>query len=219
MHAEAPFISMPPSNAAWSLMHSRRELAIAFTLSAALHLFAWLATPYFIQAWREPAIARFDAVLVPIVDSPAVSAPAPKVNTKRISRTAKTVAPKPAPAPRSNAHFAAPENALAVDRSPEAGDENTAGARTASDEKIAMTAGSNPNSPDPPPIAEATPPPLAAEQKEPDPPSPELPSRISIAYKMTSSISDGVADYAWTRDGDRFEIDSSMQATGFRSEA
>jgi hypothetical protein len=32
---------------------------------------------------------------------------------------------------------------------------------------------------------------------------------------MTSSISDGVADYTWTRDGDQFAIDSSMQATGF----
>ncbi|MBL8522658.1 MAG: DUF3108 domain-containing protein [Betaproteobacteria bacterium] len=32
---------------------------------------------------------------------------------------------------------------------------------------------------------------------------------------MTSSVSDGVADYTWKREGNQYEIDSTMQATGF----
>lgn len=217
MHTNAPCITMPPSNAAWSLMHSRRVLAFAFTLSAALHLFAWLATPYFIQAWREPAAARFDAVLVPIVDPRPISRPALKPSPSRGTRATKTVAPKPAPIPRSDTPFTAPENALAVDRSPETSDENAAIAPSASDPKAAIAADSSAVISASPATADATATtmPVALAQKDPEPPSPDLPSRISIAYKMTSSISDGVADYKWTRDGDRFEIDSSMQATGF----
>ncbi|MBL0121331.1 MAG: DUF3108 domain-containing protein [Betaproteobacteria bacterium] len=217
MHTNAPSIAMPPSNAAWPLMHSRRVLAFAFLLSTALHFFAWLATPYFIQAWREPAAARFDAVLVPIVDSQPISAPVLKASASRGRRATKAVAPKPAPIPRSDTPFAAPENAIAIDRPTETSDENGSIAASASDQKLATAADSNTIAAATPAIVEAitTTIPVALAQKDPEPSPLELPSRISIAYKMTSSISDGVADYKWTRDGDRFEIDSSMQATGF----
>ena len=211
MYVDAPIISMPPSNAAWSLLRGRRVLVFAFTLSVALHLFVLHAMPYFIQAWREPVAARFDAVLIPIVDPPTASILVPKFNSKRTRRNAKSMAPKP------DTRFAAPENAIAVDRTSETGDEGAGIGVDETEVKTPLPAENTPNAPAPPSIAEAILPtiPVSVEKKEPDPPPPELPSRISIAYKMTSSISDGVADYTWTRDGDRFEIDSTMQATGF----
>ena len=217
MQLSAPFTSMPPSNAAWSLLRSRRVLVFAFMLSVALHLCVWLATPYFIQPWHEPAAARFDAMIVPIVASPAPSNPAPKISSTRPRSAAKARAPRQAPTPKSEARFAAPENAIAVERAPETGDEDTTITAPAPDEKTPIATAGNASGSAPASNVEALPPTnsVAAEADEPDPPPPELPSRISIAYKMTSSISNGVADYAWTRDGDRFEIDSSMQATGF----
>jgi hypothetical protein len=68
------------------------------------------------------------------------------------------------------------------------------------------------------PLPPATDPPPAAEREaaraEAVPP-PDLPSRISISFKATSNISDGVADYTWKRNGSRYEVDSSLQASGF----
>ena len=216
MHVDAPLTSMPPSRAAWSLLHGRRVVVFAFTLSAALHLCAWLATPYFIPARHEPVDARFDAMLVPILESP-IPSPTAKINSKRTWRAAKSRVLTPPSAPNAETRFAAPENAIAVDRTPETRNENAMIATAATDEKTTKTGENSAAAPAPVSINEANLPtiPVAVEQKEPDPPPPELPSRISIAYRMTSSISDGVADYKWTRDGDRFEIDSTMQATGF----
>jgi hypothetical protein len=208
---------MPPSNAAWSFLHDRRVLVLAFALSVALHLFAWLATPYLVRTWREPAAARFDAVLVPIIVSRA-TAPSASINSlKRTRRIAKSTPPRPASAPTAEAHFAAPENAIAVDRAPETGNENAGMAEAMTDEKAAIAEEVIPGGSAPKSAAEASlrPAPLAAESKAPDPQPPQLPARISIAYNMTSSISDGVADYTWNRNHDRFEIDSTMQATGF----
>ena len=217
MQIDSPIATMPPPNAASSLQHARRVLAYAFTLSVALHVFAWLATPYFIQAWREPAETRFDAMLVPSAESPTTAIPAPGINAKHSLRTAKSIAPRPAPVPRTEARFAPPENALAVDPTPETGDENAGIATAMTDEKTPAATGNDPDTSTPSPLAEAPPAtmPVAIEQDRPEPLPPELPSRISISYRMTSSISDGVADYTWTRDGDQYEIDSTMQATGF----
>ena len=211
--------TMPPAEAAWSLLHDRRVLVIAFALSAALHLSVWLATPYFIHAWREPAAARYDAVLIPAVESPTLPTPAPRADSKQTLKGARATAARPARAPKSLAGFIAPENALAVDwpvEPAETGDGSTEAVTATGREQTPATAESNTNLPVSELLAEAPPPVIsdAPEQVMPDPP-PQLPARISIAYTMTSSISDGLADYSWTREGDRFEIDSSMRATGF----
>lgn len=215
MHVDTP-ISMPPSKPAWFLLYRRRVLVFAFTISVVLHLFAWLATPHFTQAWQEPAYARYDAVLVPMVKSPTAPVAIANIRSKPARRATRSITPKPAPELRAETSFTAPENAIAIDRAPDTGNENSRQAAL-TDEKTAILAESKENAASLPAIAEATQStgPTTIDKKQPDSSPPELPSRISIAYKMTSSISDGVADYTWTRDGDRFEIDSTMQATGF----
>ena len=42
-----------------------------------------------------------------------------------------------------------------------------------------------------------------------------FPSSINIDYKMTSSVANGVANLVWKRTGVDYEIDTSIQATGF----
>ncbi len=44
---------------------------------------------------------------------------------------------------------------------------------------------------------------------------PNFPGSINIDYKMTSSVANGVANLAWKRRGSEYEIDTSIQATGF----
>ena len=216
MHVDPP-ISMPPSNAAWFLLYRRRVLVFAFMISVLLHLFAWLATPYFTQAWHEPASARYDAVLVPAVESPIAPVATANIRSKRAPRATKSITPTPAPEPRAETSFTALENAVAIDRAPDIGNEDSRNAAALMDEKTTISAENKESAASTPAIAEATQStgPTTIDKKQPESSPPELPSRISIAYKMTSSISDGVADYTWTRDGDRFEIDSTMQATGF----
>ena len=211
MHQIEPLASMLPLKAAWVLLRYRFELIVALTLSVALHLFVWFATPHFTQAWREPPTARYDAVLTPIIEaSPVVR----RVARPRLTRSSRV--PR-APPPKLDTPFIAPENAIAVDRAPQSGEGNPVIAVDAPDQHSPIAEERRIDTPVTPSTTESSSPilPAAAEQREHDPPLPVLPSRIAITYKMTSSISDGVADYVWTRDGDHFEIDSSMQATGF----
>jgi hypothetical protein len=42
-----------------------------------------------------------------------------------------------------------------------------------------------------------------------------LPAELTIHYALTSSFADGEASYSWKRDGDRYEITGTAQATGF----
>lgn len=42
-----------------------------------------------------------------------------------------------------------------------------------------------------------------------------LPDEVSIAYALTSAFADGVAEYSWKRDGDRYEITGFAEAAGF----
>ncbi len=219
MNASAPIAPMPPSKAAWSFSYSRRALALALTLSLALHIFAWFATPYFVMAWQQPHTARFDAVLIPVAESPAVSSPESTVAQKRVTRQAAIPKAKSVRMPKAEKTFIAPENAIAVSSAGEASDEIAGNAVSTSDNSPSSAPQATTSAPEAPPTTGPALPEasalIATKEAEPEPAPPVLPSRISIAYKMTSSISDGVADYTWTRDGDRFEIDSSMQATGF----
>jgi hypothetical protein len=84
--------------------------------------------------------------------------------------------------------------------------------------------------PDEPPRSETPPPP---EPAAPQPevvalarpsaaPAPEplfradaLPAKLRITYALTSPLVEGEAEYTWKRDGDRYEISGSAEASGF----
>ena len=195
---------MPPTMAAWSFLHARKHLILAFAISLALHVTAYWLSPQFVSAWRDRSSAGFDAVLLPTNVAFATLAPMPTVKPatakpapiRRVPRA--HVAPPPMFAPESTTTESAPvaESAIApTDLSPDA--THIADAIAAPPvEPVAKT-----EEKVTPPIAETAP--------------PEMPSRIAIAYRATSSVADGVADYTWKRTGNKYEVDSSLQASGF----
>ncbi len=180
-----------------------RVPVLAISLSIAIHVALYWLMPQLASGWRELPELVYSAILVP---EPA-AATAPKAATPAPPKRSRPVA-KPAPP------AAVPSDAVskpASDAIPEegaAGDGSGAGPTAAVPDANAISA----------PVEG----PAAAPVTAPDPEQPalpsspvELPSRISLSFKATSSISDGVADYSWKREGNRYETESSLQATGF----
>jgi hypothetical protein len=90
------------------------------------------------------------------------------------------------------------------------------------------TEGGEPQAVDPPATVQESPPPVQpdpvvlAKSADPQnsPASPALraealPEEILIRYTLTSAIADGVSEYTWKRDGDRYQISGSAWAEGF----
>ena len=210
-----------PLTAMVSHLRDKKVLAFTLVLSLAAHMMLWLAMPHFTYSSRLPSESSFDAVLTPFAEPPPTAASVATTALPREKRTARaTPDRKPAPkkdAPGSIASLLPPpperprrlytEDLVPLGIPDSAvsdsviATENSASASTP--QSVTEPAQSAPKD-----NVEPT-----AQRSDPQPH--ELPSRISIAYKMSSNLSDGVADYTWKRDGDRFEIDSSMQATGF----
>lgn len=190
--------------------HSRDRIAfwIAVATSAAVHLGAVFTSPHFVSSGPDVAVARYDAWLLPPGREllAAAAAPRPTAPKPRAVRTtpprATTAAPPAAPSDQP------PEAAATAAEPPSAG------------EAIAPVSANPVTTKDPEPVAAMPPVPVEAPLTAPAADvvaaaAPELPERISISYKATSSISDGVADYSWKRTGKKYEVDSSLQASGF----
>jgi Protein of unknown function (DUF3108) len=209
----------------------RTPLAITLAASFIAHTVAYVATPHWIAAWETPKPPKFDAVIVAtpepkeVTVDPAVFAPAPKpmATRPRPVRVAKATVP----VVKSEATFAAPENAIAVassETAPRANAADGASAAPADAPNLKADDTTTPaatNSVAEPPIvlAAATPTaapamPTAEQQLDKLIERPTFPSRLTIAYKMTSNVADGVADFSWKRNGGQYEIDSTIQPTG-----
>lgn len=208
-------------------LQKHRLLLAALGVSLVVHVLATIGTPIWFDGWRQAETVRFDAVLTPlataelreaVVSVKSLSTPArpPRIMPKRASRP---------PTPKSDANFAAPENAIAVAPT-STGDTGAAVTNDAdSGSKVADANAETPTTAAPSPIiADASPveseKPASAELPIPiaipaaTPPA-ELPSRVSIAYKATTSIADGVAHYTWKRDADKYSFESTIAASGF----
>lgn len=167
-------------------------------MTVALHLLAYWLAPSLVAVWKDPSALAFALVIAePRTErKPANPPPAPR-------RTAARLPPALTEAP------VAPSISI--------GDQELAGLG----DDAAMRAAINTA------LIESTvslPPLQAADGGTPDGAIPadaaaeprfELPSRVSIAYQARSSITDGVAHYSWKRTGNKYETESTVQATGF----
>lgn len=199
-------------------------LYLALLVSAIAHALTYWATPHFISAWNAPTPARFDAVLVADTPAPPVINPldAAPVAIKPTSVTPQRKAVRTATASRVKTP------ARATPETPDI----VAVAPLSAEEAIVATTTSEVEPQEPPKPSDMPPEPaksapipeplvVAAAQTtsrvEPKPELTELqfPTSISIDYKMTSSVANGVANLAWKRTGSGYEIDTSIQATGF----
>ena len=203
-------------------------LLAMLAMSLLLHALATVGTPVWLRAKPERTAAQFDAVLspTPVADS---AEHLPKLQPLPL-RPASKIAPRGSPRKtatlKSEATFAAPENAIAVERSAPIleGDPtnavietDAAAAKGSEQAKSGLAdAGVAPQSPSD--IVEK-PPPIRQPFQTPDPATAvELPNRASITYSATSSIADGVARYTWTRDVEKYTFESTIQASGFFAE-
>ncbi|MBC7623033.1 MAG: DUF3108 domain-containing protein [Aeromicrobium sp.] len=214
--------------ARWS--DARSALAVALAASILLHVIVYWVTPRFAITFTPAKPVQYDASLVPIKSLPA-NLPGTEA---RVATAKRESAPPAAPVkprrttPKSDADFAAPENAMAVAATSAeptgpvgayAGTPNPASPNEKATEKtpavkvsesvvINTAAGSQTpvaaDSPTPPTIAQ-----LLARR------APAFAERIAIEYKLMTAITDGVANFHWTRRGADYEIESSIQATGF----
>ena len=204
--------------AAWLKAH--RTLLIAFGASALLHALATLGAPAWLRVLVPRETVPLTAVLLPLPDlEPAASTVAvtpPPVPAR--PKATRPRAPRRLPTPKSEATFAAPENAIAVE--PVASDEDMGPGLPVSREGSAAVASANPATaavaPEPAPVAaeKAVPVEIPAPIREAAP-AVELPSRVSISYNATTSVADGVAHYSWKRDGEKYTFESTIQASGF----
>ena len=206
-------------------LQKHQLLLAALGISLVVHLLATLGTPMWFDSWRKAETVRFDAVLTPMATAelneavvtakPRSAPPPPRIVRKRTPR-------RPQPA-TSAANFAAPENAIAVEQATVGDTDATVANGADKGSKVADANAETPTTAAQSPIIDSLPPVVAekrASSELPDPipaatPPVELPSRVSIAYKATTSIADGVAHYTWKRDGDKYSFESTIAASGF----
>ena len=199
-------------------LRTYRALLIALGASALVHLIATVGTPIWFHVWQRPETLQFNAVLNPL--APPASVVEPIATSAVPKKTApRQRAPRPLPTPISEAAFKAPENAIAVERAATGDDIGPVAAGEAIGDKTSAP----PAATAAVPTAAEMPPVVAEKSAAADVPAPEiiaapaldLPSRVSIAYRATTSVADGVAHYKWTRDGAKYEFVSTIQAEGF----
>jgi hypothetical protein len=221
------------SRAQWAARLARRStLVIALCVSMAVHFIIYWITPRFATTFTPAKPVEYDATLVPLESVPTSQTPLETGarNGKRPNArpSASSVAASRRTTPKSTADFVAPENAMSVAAATEPTTDPNAAPPTAADSGAGV---GNPatgvEKPTGTPAGDATTGNEAASRVSTDPATPpvvaQAPARrapafaecISIEYKLTTAITDGVASFRWTRRGAEYEIESSIQATGF----
>jgi hypothetical protein len=200
-------------------------LYLALVASAIAHALLYWATPHFIRVWSEPTPTRFDAVIVANVKEPpqapsivdaspppaAALAKPSKPGAARVKPTVRRTPPVIAIAPQVD-HSIVSRSGGEIDalKHPELFAE--AYGQMASTEPTPEPVKPAPD-PEPAVVAAA----VATSRDDATPDATELnfPTSINIDYKMTSSVANGTANLVWKRTGSDYEIDTSIQATGF----
>lgn len=198
----------------------RPALWVALGLSCLAHGMAWLLLPAHMEGMTPAKAVQYDATLVEAESARvATTGPAPRATSAQTQAPRARVAPRLAPSAPSEAGFAAPEGSLALP--PPSVGEVASAQSGASDSAAPLPAAANvaasgvPDNLPSPALNADDAARLIAAAEAPKRRAPAFAERISIEYKMSMALSDGVANYRWIRRGTQYEIESSIQATGF----
>jgi hypothetical protein len=184
-----------------ALPAAHRPVAVALAASVALHAAALTGYRAVSGGTGEPElpVLAYTATL-------ETAAPAAEATLA----PAKPPAPRPRPRPK-------PKNEIRP--------EETVAMLPSAEEAPPDPVAAEPEPPRAPPAPETAPPApeqVALAQPAVPPPEPApafrpdaMPAKLTIAYALTSSFVDGQAEYTWTRDGDRYEISGTAEASGF----
>ena len=218
---------------------SQRALLIALAFSAFAHVMAYFASHDWVLPWRGGKAEQVEAGLRADLSLNAVLLPSAG-NIKTEALGVSTVVKKPKNIPlrpaaphvvtKSVATFSVPENAIVLAATTNVEDEMnasdappttpvdaasntineranlpTASTTTAATENSNAPAATSLNA-----NAQNSPP---AEVVNTIPPV-VFPEKISMAYRISSSVADGIADFSWERNGTNYELSSTIQATG-----
>lgn len=195
----------------WS---SRRVLTVALVASILVHAlgYAWLPL---VEMFTVPAATRFSATLAPMQARPtntAVTQPSPAPTPRTRSAQSRTQPTPERPAQIASEATSGEGSGVPVQMPSAIQDDLITSSKVAvqanKDEAIVAT----PRVEDPAPAMNTA---VTAEPPRVVSPLPAFAEQISIDYKLTSPITDGFANFRWTRTGEQYEIESSVQATGF----
>lgn len=195
----------------WS---SRRVLTVALVASILVHAlgYAWLPL---VEMFTVPAATRFSATLAPMQARPtntAVTQPSTAPTPRTRSAQSRTQPTPGGPAQIASEATSGEGSGVPVQMPSATQDDLITSSKVAvqanKDEAIVAT----PRVEDPAPAMNTA---VTAEPPRVVSPLPAFAEQISIDYKLTSPITDGVANFRWTRTGEQYEIESSVQATGF----
>ena len=225
-HSKSAVASSAPTIGGRLFARARRQsslLYLALVASAVAHALLYWATPHFISVWNAPTPARFDAVIVanetpqttPIVNASQPPAAAPAKASKPVAARTKPVARRAPPviavAPQVyDSSVSRSGGEIDALKHPELFAEAYAQATSKEPTPEPVKA-----IPDPAPTVVATAMTTSHADATPDSTELNFPASINIDYKMTSSVANGIANLVWKRTGSDYEIDTSIQATGF----
>jgi hypothetical protein len=226
MNAAAPSSSAMFAKMRW--VAERYAIAVALVGSLLVHTVVYWSSSPFVEAFtrfspKQPI--QYDATLTPIettatfvTKTSVIKAATPEAKpgaTRGENRRTRSTA-------KSAANFVAPENAIAV--APSSPAANSTEPSLPIDDPLTQATGTGTGSALPLPatetaVAPVTEAPIDRKIIEVPPAAtrlaPAFAERISIEYKLSTAITDGVANFRWTRKGTDYEIESSIQATGF----
>jgi hypothetical protein len=173
------------------LLKRYRPAFAALAVSAAAHAAVMFSIPQRLASIDDDAPPRYVANLEASMEGQA-AAPAPLSAPSRprppAPRKARIAPPPPPPLDLSPIASAAPVHTAALGATPDLGLERLALAQPA----------------------------VPVKALEPEKfPVEALPAKIRIDYQLGSALADGRATYRWSRDGDRYRIDSEAEAEGF----
>jgi hypothetical protein len=204
-----PSRAMGAREPAWRCAGRRRAAAWGLGASIGIHVLAYWLAPGLAEVWREPAVLAYAIGLEAAVPSAGPKAPADTARS-RPAPARRALPVEVAPRPDRDAVRAIDLDANEVSALTEAlvlgGVQRAEDALQAIDVALPVTVQATA------PAAESA---VAAGDTPQVTGGFDLPTRVSIHYRATSSITDGVAHYSFRREGGKYETESTLEATGF----
>lgn len=212
---------------------SKQALLMALALSIMAHVVAYIASHDWAPSWPAGnTAAAFDtppplnAVLLPATANVEPDTQNISPGATQTARLGSRPAARQATG-RAVVKSVAVVAAVAADETATAGsalvEATTAPVSERMAEPIVPVPALNIAEPEPAQLSGSASPPLLLPQSKSDAASAEptdaapilvFPERIRMAYRLSSSVADGIANFSWQRTGTHYELNSTIQATG-----
>jgi hypothetical protein len=214
--ALSPARTASASPATWPPTTHRHRVGASIAVSIALHaLGVWLA-PNLVAAWKEPPLIAFSTLILPQSANPR-DTQHDEPRDKPRGKSERTIKAPDRDLPPSSPRLAqsAPTPAIEFGERELEGIVETNSVNVALDESSRSALAALPRMVSTPESSNAPYVPGTTTDQAVDSARFELPAQVNISYRAVTSISDGVARYAFRHEDGRYETQSTLEATGF----